>query len=303
MTTTPPAFHEYRPAGWLRVTGSDGNSFLQGQFTNDIRLIAPNRAVYGLWLDQKGKVLADSFVMAGSVEGEFWIGSYFSPGETIRRRLEDYIVADDVIVEDLTPDWAGMALIGPGAGAWAAESGRPGLVFPGRRAGVENWEWVFPLSALPGARAQLAESTEVSAAEMERSRIAGVIPAVPADIGPHDLPNEGGLDESAISATKGCYLGQEIIARLKSKGRIRRQLFRVAGRGAVPALPAPLHARGPDAPVSSPDRAAGELRSAAGDRDGAGFTGLAMLTLGGLVKTEKLHLPEQAGNGRTVEII
>ncbi len=303
MRTDPPAFYDYRPAGWLRVTGSDAGAFIQGQFTNDIRLIGPNRAVYGLWLDQKGKVLADSFVMAGSAAGEFWVGSYFSPGETIRRRLEDYIVADDVIVEDLTQDWAGAALIGAGSGAWAAESGRPGVIFPGRRSGVENWEWVFPHSALAEASGKLAGGTSLGAAEMERSRIAAGIPAVPADIGPHDLPNEGGLDEVAISATKGCYLGQEIMARLKSKGRIRRQLFRVAGRGAVPSMPAILRGPGAGTAGSPADRAAGELRSAVADRDEAGFTGLALLTLGGLVQTEKLYLPEAAGNRRTVEII
>ena len=107
----------------------------------------------------------------------------------------------------------------------------------------------------------------LSAVEVERLRVAAGIPAVPADAGPGDLPLEGGLGEDAISATKGCSLGQEIIARLKSKGTIRRRLVRVRGADPVPAVPAALSRDGQ--PV-------GELRSAVEDGTG-GFVGLALL--------------------------
>ena len=72
---------------WLRVTGDDAASFLQGQFTNDLRLLEKSAAVYGLWLTVKGKVLADSFVLRGGDPHEFWIGSYYSPSATIRDPL------------------------------------------------------------------------------------------------------------------------------------------------------------------------------------------------------------------------
>ena len=97
---------------------------------------------------------------------------------------------------------------------------------------------------------------------MERDRIAAGIPAVPQDVGPGDLPNEGGLEDAAISTTKGCYLGQEIMARLKTRGRLRRRLTRVRGTGSVPALPAVLWQAG---------RKAGELRSAAPEKNGGGL--------------------------------
>jgi hypothetical protein len=92
---------------------------------------------------------------------------------------------------------------------------------------------------------------------------------VPADIGPADLPNEGGLDAQAISYSKGCYLGQEVMARVRATGRVRRTLVRVRGSGLLPALPAGLW-RG--------DRREGELRSAAALGDG--FVGLALLSVG-----------------------
>jgi len=103
----------------------------------------------------------------------------------IRRRLEDYIVADDVCWEDATPEWAAVALIGAGSGAWlAGESSREGFRFPGRRAAGENWDWIFPISSLDAVRRSWPAGRELGAADLERSRMAAGIPAVPADIGP-----------------------------------------------------------------------------------------------------------------------
>src|SRR5688500_2187714 len=86
--STPQAIFRWKPMCWLRVSGGDASNFLQGQFTNDLRLLDKSAAVYGLWLTVKGKVLADSFVLRGGAPDEFWIGSYFSSSDTIRERLE-----------------------------------------------------------------------------------------------------------------------------------------------------------------------------------------------------------------------
>ena len=119
-------------------------------------------------------------------------------------------------------------------------------------------------------REQLAGRTEVDAETMERLRIAARIAAVRTEVGPADLPGEGDLEAEAISYTKGCYLGQEVMARLKSMGQVRRRLLRVAATGAVPEkLPVTLWVA---------ERAVGEVRSAVSDGAG-GWTGLAMLTL------------------------
>jgi folate-binding protein YgfZ len=262
--------HRYHPAAWLRVTGADAAVFLQGQFTQDVRPAQAGASVYGLWLDQKGKVLADSFLRHGAEPDEFWLGSYFSPGAGIARRLEDYIIADEVTVEDATARWEGVSLLGAGAGAWLAAAPRGGVCFPGRRTRAENWEWIFPRDTAEAAARALAGAREIGAAEAERRRIEAGLPAVPADIGPGDLPNEGGLEGDGISFTKGCYLGQEVMARLKSKGRIRRRLVRIEGDGAPPSAPAALWQEGAKV---------GELRSVIADGAGRGFAGLALLSL------------------------
>ena len=253
----------------LRVTGEDAANFLQGQFTNDLRGLRTAGAVYGLWLNQKGKVVADSFVIAGASAGEFWIVSYHAPAAVLRARLEDYIIADDVSVEDVTTEWTGLTLLGAGVVAWFAQAPRVGLSFPGRRTSGETLDWIFPLSEWPNARAQLAGWAEIDGVAMERQRIAAGLPAVPADIGPADLPGEGGLEPVTISYTKGCYLGQEVMARLKSMGQVRRRLQRVRGPGAAPQRPVALWQGG---------RQIGELRSAVDLAEG-GFIGLAMVSL------------------------
>ena len=261
-------FSERNLGALLRVTGEDAASFLQGQFTNELRGLTVGAAVYGLWLNQKGKVLADSFVAKGGQAGEFWVVSYSSPAAGLRQRLEDYIIADDVAVEDLTANWTAVSLLGSGVGAWFAQEARTGFGFPDRRAKAENWTWIFSSAERDRVRAQLGEWREMEAAELERQRIAAGIPAVPADIGPADLPGEGGLEAVAISYTKGCYLGQEVMARLKSMGQVRRRLRRVRGPGGVPKLPRPLWQEG---------RQVGELRSVVATADG--FAGMAMLSL------------------------
>ena len=265
------AAHIWGPAAWLHVSGPDAFRFLQGQFTNDLRLLDDQPSVYGLWLNEKGKVQADSFVLRGE-DKTFWVGSYFSPAAPLCERLKAFVIADDVTIEDCTAGCRGMTLVGSAASGMAEKFGGA-LRFPGRRAMVPCMELMFATETQPVVEARMAELNllPLPDGDMELFLIKASITAVPRDIGPDDLPNEGGLDAVAISYTKGCYLGQEVMARLKSMGQVRRQLLRVTGVGAPPAVPAALY-NGP--------KKMGELRSAA--PDGQGFVGFALLTLLGL---------------------
>lgn len=255
----------WQPAAWLRVTGEDALTFLQGQLTNDLRNLMPGEGRYGLWLNQKGKVVADSFVVAAP-EGAFFVGSYYSPAALIRERLEAFIIADDVAIEDETAAWRGVTVLADEPRETVAADLAGGVLLAGRRERSRHWEWVAPAAAVAAAVAA-AGGEAVTADAMERRRIRAGVPAVPADVGPNDLPNEAGLDEDAISYTKGCYLGQEVMARLKAMGQVRRRLVRVSGPGAAPAVPGALFLG---------ERSVGEVRSAVADGDG--FIGLAMVS-------------------------
>lgn len=266
--STSQAVFWWKPAAWLRVTGPDAAVFLQGQFTNEVRGLAKGGAVYGLWLSVKGKVLADSFLLRGREEEEFWLGSYFSGGAVIRERLESHIIADDVTLEDVTSSWEAVSV-------WSAAGNEvalpaDGFCFPGRRGRAQNTEWIFPGHQIAAMRSRFAGMRELGSNEVARMRIAAGIPAIPSDVGPGDLPQEGGLEADAISYTKGCYLGQEVMARLKSMGQVRRRLRQITSQDdKLPLLPAEVFVA---------ERKAGELRSIAPGVSG-GYIGLAMLSL------------------------
>ena len=277
--STFPAIFPWRPATWLEVRGADAASFLQGQFTNDLRILDREPAVYGLWLNVKGKVLADGFVLRRSDAEGFWVGSYFSSAATVKDRLESFIIADDVEVRDVTAEWRGVTVFGVDE-AFVRNAREHALVFPGRRSRAPHFEVVYPAGVASVVEPLLQGCASLGSAALTRERIEAGVPAVPADVGPGDLPNEAGLDDVAVSYTKGCYLGQEVMARLKSMGQVRRRLLPVRGAGGLPGAPAPLF---------HGVKQAGELRSVVALPEG-GFIGFAMVSLLNAEGAEALSL-------------
>ncbi len=282
-------FSEYRPSAVLKIGGSDAFSFLQGQFTQDLRLCDESGAVvYGLWLDSKGHVEADSYLTKN--QGVWWCVSLFSTGGLIRERLEKYIIADDVWVEEVTASWSGLCVLGADVAqvrGWAGSSGEA-LVFAGRRGRAGGCEWL--VSGGAGDAGRLLEASggvRIAFSDLERLRIDAGVPRVPQDVGPGDLPQEGGLERDAVCFTKGCFLGQEVMARLRSMGRLRRRLMRVRGEGALSGgLPAALYREGVRC---------GELRSVYCTEEG--YVGLAMISLPVLGACRLLSLsPEGPAN-------
>ena len=250
----------------LRVRGPDANSYLQGQFTQDLKR-AKMGPCYGLWLDQKGKVLADSHIQQ-LAENDYLVISLTTPAAPLLARLEAYLIADEVELHDESGEWASVLLWG-GAVPSTLTLPAGAIEFASRRAGVDAREILVSAGHAAELVAQIREfAAESSVAAAEFARLRAAIPAVPADIGPRDLPAEGALDEAAISYTKGCYLGQEVIARLKNLGQVRRALHVVSGTGTPPAPGTALH---------QGERKIGETRSVAAD--GGNFLAMAMLSL------------------------
>ena len=281
------AFAPLPLASWLRLTGPDAFPFLQGQFSRDLRGLGAGEARYGLWLDHKGRICADGYVVKESLDG-FYIVSDLVPASVLKDRFEHYIIADDVALEDQTQDWDRRVLVGDGDDGGQAGVGE-GFVLSTRRGATPTRDWIFPRSLSDLVDEQLQGVARMGTADLERMMIEACIPAVPVDMGPGDLPQEGGLGESAVSYEKGCYLGQEVMARLKAKGRVRRTLCSVRGTGSLPLAGEPLFVG---------QARVGELRSAVADADG--YRALALVLIPHAVPGATLARGQQAGEAVTV---
>lgn len=265
----------------LRARGPDANSYLQGQFTQDLKRTEKG-PIYGLWLDQKGKVLADSHIIR-LADNDFLVVSFAGPAAPLRARLEAYLIADEVELHDESGEWVNVLLWGEVLPEMMLPEGSQR--FSSRRAGPRAQELLVPVAHAGEVSALLGEKAVVASREAaELARLRSALPSVPIDIGPRDLPAEGALDEVAISFTKGCYLGQEVIARLKNLGQVRRALHVIAGEGATPVTGAALF---------QGDRKAGEIRSVA--VEGGGFLAMAMLSLVNLDPAVPLGLVPNGG--------
>ena len=220
----------------VRVTGEDAAAFLQGQCSADLRAIPLTDA---LWLNRKGRVLAHT-VIAKEADGSFLLLCPHLGATELIAVVTANVIADDVVATDESALWQKWV-------SWGATPAISGAkVFATKRYGVAAWDVLAPIGAVaPGELAPLAE--------LDAHRIAAGVPAVPADCGANEFPQECGLD-AWVSYTKGCYLGQEVMARIQSMGSLRRILRRVSGPVSV------------GQELKTPEgKVAGTVRSAAGD--------------------------------------
>ena len=209
----------------FKVTGQDRVRFLNGQLTNDVAGLHAGSAIYACALTAKGKLSADLFVAA--TDESHYIDADPVLRESLAARLEKYIIADDVVIEDVTEEFGLFHLIdskppvsSEGIEIFQNESTRFGLP------GVDLW---FPVSQTAVIRERLNQEP-IGAEELENLRIERGIARWGSELSENVIPNEAALDERAISYRKGCYLGQEVISRIKSVGHVNRHL-----RGLLPA--------------------------------------------------------------------
>jgi folate-binding protein YgfZ len=195
----------------VRVTGEDAAAFLQGQCSADLRHVVVTDA---LWLNRKGRVLAHT-VIAKEADGSFLLLCPHLVAAELIAVVTANVIADDVLATDESALWQ----------KWIAWGAVPAIVdakiCATKRYGVAAWDVLTSVGAVaPGVSASLAE--------LDALRVAAGVPAVPADCGANEFPQECGL-EAWVSYTKGCYLGQEVMARIQSMGSLRRILRRVSG--------------------------------------------------------------------------
>src|ERR1044072_5212640 len=227
------------------VTGPDAAEYLQGQLTNDVDALEPGQGCYAALLDRKGHMQADMRVLRLSPE-EAWIDTEPEAIEAARRHLAMYKIGREVEVDDVGAERAILSLAGPRS---AEIAGSPPLdtysCAPISHSGVEctavGTRDGIDLIAAQGDAEQLRESLaaagapEVGAEAAEILRIEAGTPRFGSEMGPQTMPAEAGIVEAAVSFTKGCYIGQEPVARLHYNGRPNRHLRGL--RLSAPATP------------------------------------------------------------------
>jgi len=232
-------------AGWclLRLHGPDAREFLQGLSSQDVaRVVAPD-ATMSLFLTEKGRPMALAWVSSATDGATATVIADESARETLRPHFERFRVMEDVEFEgpDGMPRVFGVA--GPRRASRLLELAAS---IPG--AGVVHSEPLsFLLVPLATEASRLPAAAHPEAAEAWR--IAAGLPRGGVDYTPERLATELSLPE-AISFDKGCYVGQEVVARTAHRGQVRRRRvgFRFPWEGSALPAQTPIHAAGADAP-------------------------------------------------------
>ena len=204
-------------AALIWVEGPDAGTFLHGLLSNDITALPPGGACPALLLDAKGHVRADLRVRNDG-GGAYTVVVAPALAEEVAAALHRYHFSEDL--EILGPEPVDLLTT---AGDVVAPAGLAQVAVPGTVPGTRD------LVVDDAAAALAALGVEEAPAEaLELARIAAGVPRVGVDTGPTTLVQEAGLDEGAVSFTKGCYLGQETVARIAFRGRVNRTLRGVA---------------------------------------------------------------------------
>lgn len=228
----------------IAVTGPDAAEYLQGQLTNDVESLGVGEGQYAALLDRKGHMQSDMRVLR-SGEEEILVETEGLARAAVVKHLTMYSIGRDVAVADASEKRAVLSLIGPRSVEIAGSAALPeNFCETTSVAGVEclavGTREGIDLIAAAGDRERLrqalldAGAVAVSAAAAEILRIESGVPRFGAEMGSETMPAEAGIVEDAVSFTKGCYIGQETVARLHYKGRPNRHLrgLRLSGQAA-----------------------------------------------------------------------
>jgi folate-binding protein YgfZ len=278
----PAALFRLPERGVIEVAGSDRVRWLDGMISADVRSAGPGAGAWGLLLTRQGRVVADLHVLVRT--DDFWLELERAGVATVLSRLSGYVIADDVTLADRSADFARLALEGASAAeTLAAACGEPLALAPhawrelelaGARTTIAAYGFTgqpalqlfVPIAGAAAVEGALLAAGAVSASAdtLERLRVAAGTPRLGHELDESVLPAEAGL-EAAIAEQKGCYTGQEVVTRMRTRGRVAHRL--VGLRFAAASLPE----RG--AAIELGDARVGQVTSAVRSPD-AGAIGL-----------------------------
>lgn len=247
------------PRDGVRVSGPDAASFLQGQLSQDVGALEPGSGAYSLLLQPQGKV--DAWLRVVRIDDdEFVLDVEPGWGARVIARLERFKLRTKA---DIAPgEWGSVAVLGPEAAAVASTVGTAGVA-------TFDPHWIgSPGVDLLGSSVPLPDGVpEAPIDAYELARIEAGVPRLGAELDESTIPAEAGrwLIDVSVSFTKGCYTGQELVARIDSRGgNVPRRLRRVRFADGVPAAGSRLLRDGDDVGVLTSVATAATARGSVG---------------------------------------
>jgi folate-binding protein YgfZ len=223
--------------GKIKVTGKDRQRFLNGMLTNEIKALENGKGTFALFLDVKGHIQADMKVYVFSDHLLLILQHYLV--ERLMTGLDRYIMSEDIRMQDVSADYAMFQILGPQAQQFLSDKGLQN--FPQEPYGFVSVD-AFPSTQvirLPAGYALLSGISEArnvldmlggpftGAKSFEIFRIESGLPLMHRDMDETNFPQECGLD-AALNFQKGCYLGQETMARIDAQGHVNRHLVGIS---------------------------------------------------------------------------
>ena len=263
-------------SGRILLTGADRRSYLQGLLTNDIEALTPGTGCYAAMLTAHGRMMSDMRVL--ELGDAILLDVPASVSSSIRDHLDKFVFAEDVQVEDVTSARGEIGLYGPGAQDVLVKAGAAGempatlfhsaririagvdaLLVRSDEAGIDGFDVIVNSSDEDAVTASLlaAGAVRVSETDAEVVRVENGRPRFGRDMDADTIPLEAGLEDRAISRSKGCYVGQEVIVRVQDRGH-GRVAKRLVGLTLDAGAGVPL----PGARIVSGDREVGRVTSA-----------------------------------------
>ena len=229
----------------ILVRGRDRARLLHNLTSNEVKKMEPGSACYAFLLSPQGRIQADLYLLCFA--DYFLIDTETELREKIHQHIKRYIIADQVELEDVTANIASIGLEGPGAAAVLGQIGAPSPADYAHAAWGEFTIAGITATGQPGvriycpvadyaeisARLQTAGAQSASAVDARVVRIENGKPRYGEDIFEKTLPQET-QQMHAVSFTKGCYLGQEIVERIRAQGHVNKKLVRLEITGTEP---------------------------------------------------------------------
>ena len=234
--------------GWIQVTGGDRARWLNGMATNAVQQLTDGAGAYNFFLNAQGRIQGDGYIFAQT--DALLIETQSSQIATLIPYLDHYIIMDDVELKDISATWSGLNVIGPSAASLLAQTGLSVAELKPLEMREIAWNGAkltliqahsplvprYELWADPATIDALFQSLQTTGAtlaspeSLESLRLLEGTPRYSVDIRDRDLPQETSQTR-ALHFAKGCYLGQEIVERIRSRGNVHRtfQAFRLEG--------------------------------------------------------------------------